>query len=221
VDLIDRVEGHYRLGLNSLFVQVDSPLLDLLNVKYVFTDQELGGRWELAYRGTGNVRVYRNRNVLPRAFVVYHAQVVDSAAQSLERVTGDAFDFRASVVLEEMPENWTEPPREPTPSAVVRIVDYEPNRVSVEVETAADGLLVLTDTYMPGWQALLDGRATRVCVADHAFRAVVVPAGAHQVEFVYRPPAFEVGLGISLFACASAAGAAIGLLVAGRRTTRR
>ena len=212
VDLIDRLDGHYRLGIRSLFTKADSPLLDLLNVKYVLTDQELDGRWELAYRGKDSVDVYRNRDVLPRAFVVYHAEVVGSATQSLQRITNSAFDFRTRVVLEETPAGWTEPPEIPaTPTA--RIADYEPSHVRVEVETVADGLLVLTDTYAPGWKALLDGQATHVYVANHAFRAVALPAGKHQVTFFYDPPAFKIGLGISLLACGSVAAAVVGLLL--------
>jgi hypothetical protein len=214
VDLIDHVDGHYRLGIRSLFTKADSPLLDLLNVKYVLTDQELDGRWELAY--TGSVNVYRNRDVLPRAFVVYRAEVVDSAAQSLERITDSAFDFRERVVLEDTPADWTEPPEIPA-AATAHIADYEPNYVRVEVGTGADGLLVLTDTYAPGWKALLDGQVTPIYVADHAFRAVVVPAGTHHVELMYEPLSFKAGATISLLACGSMAGAAVGLLLTGRR----
>ena len=203
-DLVDRLEGHYRFHLHSLFVQANSPLFDLLNVKYVLTDRELNGKWELVYRDAGSVKVYRNRDVLPRAFVVYHAEIVDSAAQSLERITDSGFDFRERVVLEEAPAGWTEPPETPATAAAVHIVDYEPNRVRMEVETAAAGLLVLTDNYAPGWKALLDGQATRVYVADHAFRAVVVPAGSHQVEFVYQPLSFRVGVAISLLTAVTA-----------------
>jgi len=196
-DLIDRLEGHYRFHFHSLLVQANSPLFDLLNVKYVLTDQELDGKWELVYRDTGNVKVYRNQNVLPRAFVVYRAEIVDHAAQSLERVTDSSFDFREKVVLEEVPAGWTEPPKMSS-SATVHIVDYQPNQVKVKVETPADGLLVLTDTYAPGWKALLDGQSTPVYVADHAFRAVVVPTGTHQVEFVYEPLSYRVGAVTSL-----------------------
>jgi hypothetical protein len=218
VNLIDRVEGHYRSGINSLFTQVDSPLLDLLNVKYVLTDQELNGRWKLAYRGTGGVNVYRNQNVLPRAFVVNRAEVAESGAQSLERVTDSTFDFRKSVVLEEMPVDWAEPP-EGASNAVVQIVEYQPNRVQLEVETSADGLLVLSDTYASGWEALVDGQATRVYIADHAFRAVVVPAGTHQVEFAYKPLAFKIGLGISLLTLGSMSIAVVKVLLVRRRPT--
>ena len=197
-DLLDRLEGHYRFHFHSLFVQASSPLWDLLNVKYVLTDQELDGKWELAYSDAGSVKVYRNQDVLPRAFVVYRAKVVDGPGQSLERVTDNAFDFRGRVVLEEMPAGWTEPPEIPASEAAVQIVDYEPNRVRLEVETPAAGLLVLADTYAPGWKALLDGVPTPVYVADHAFRAVVAPAGAHQIEFVYEPLSFRVGAATSL-----------------------
>lgn len=218
VNLIDCLEGHYRLGIRSLFTGADSPLLDLLNVKYVLTDQELDGRWKLAYRGKDGVNVYRNRDVLPRAFIVHRAEVVDSAAQSnpegsaatqsnpegsaaaqsLQRITDSAFDFRTKVVLEEAPAGWTEPAEIPATSTA-RITDYEPNYVKIEVETAADGLLVLTDTYTPAWKALLDGQATHIYVANHAFRAVVVPVGRHQVEFTYEPLSFKVGATTSLF----------------------
>jgi hypothetical protein len=196
-DLVNRIEGHYRFHFHALFVQANSPLFDLLNVKYVLTDQELGGKWELVYEDAGSVKVYRNRNVLPRAFFVYRAEIVGHATQSLERVMDRSFDFREEVVLEEMPAGWTEPLKTP-PSAAVHIVDYQPNRVKVKVETSADGLLVLTDTYAPGWKALLDRHPTPLYVADHAFRAVVVPAGAHQVEFVYEPLSFWGGAMTSL-----------------------
>ena len=204
-DLVSRLEGHYRLHFHSLFVQADSPLFDLLNVKYVLTDQRLDGKWKLAYEDAGSVKVYRNTDVLPRAFVVYRAEIVDNATQSLERVTDSTFNFRKRVVLEEMPAGWTEPLEVPDSTATVQITDYQPNQIRLRVETAADGLLVLTDTYAPGWKALLDGHLAPVFVADHAFRAVGVPTGTHQIEFVYEPRSFQVGAMVSLVTMAALA----------------
>jgi hypothetical protein len=204
-DLVSRLEGHYRLHFHSLFVQADSPVFDLLNVKYVLTDQRLDGKWKLAYEDAGSVKVYRNTDVLPRAFVVYRAEIVDNATQSLERVTDSTFNFRKRAVLEEMPAGWTEPLEVPDSTATVQITDYQPNQIRLRVETAADGLLVLTDTYAPGWKPLLDGHLAPVFVADHAFRAVGVPTGTHQVEFVYEPRGFRVGAMVSLVTMAALA----------------
>ena len=202
-DLVEHIEGHYRSHFHSLFTKADAPLMDLLNVKYVLTDQELDGKWELAYQDAGDVKVYRNRDVLPRAFVVYHAEIVASPAQSLARVTDGAFDFRRRVVLEQVPAGWTEPVEVPATAAAVRFVDYKPNRVRLEVETAAIGLLVLTDTAAPGWRALLDDHPVPLYVADHAFRAILVPSGTHRVEFVYEPVAFRIGVVLSLLTTAT------------------
>jgi uncharacterized membrane protein YfhO len=63
----------------------------------------------------------------------------------------------------------------------------------VRVETPVSGLLVLTDTFMRGWQAWIDDQPAPIWVANHAFRAVVVPAGAHTITFAYRPQSFYLG----------------------------
>jgi uncharacterized membrane protein YfhO len=72
----------------------------------------------------------------------------------------------------------------------------------IETDGPADGVLVLTDTYVPGWQAQVDGKPASVYVADYAFRAVRVPSGQHRVEFVYTPASFSIGATISLVALA-------------------
>ena len=196
--LVNRLEGHYPYHFHSLFTRADAPLLDLLNVKYLLTDQKPGEKWELVYEDEGPVRVYRNRNVLPRAFMVYQAEIAGNPDESLERLLDEQFNFRERVILERPPLNWSEPEQIPTTTPEVRFRVYEPNRVVLEVRTEADGLLVLADNYAPGWQAFLDTQPVPIYIADHAFRAVVVPAGQHRVEFVYRPWGFYAGATISL-----------------------
>ena len=58
-------------------------------------------------------------------------------------------------------------------------------------------MLVLTDLFYPGWQALVDGRPAQMYRADYAFRGVPVPGGTHVVEFRYRPVSFIAGAMIS------------------------
>lgn len=77
------------------------------------------------------------------------------------------------------------------------VVRYEPGRVTVETEADAARLLVLTDTFFPGWIATIDGARTEILRANYAFRAVVVPPGRHAAEFRYRPASFRVGAGLS------------------------
>src|SRR5207247_1360779 len=85
-------------------------------------------------------------------------------------------------------------------SGTAGVVDYRSNRVVCEVDAKTSGFLVLLDTYYPGWCAYVDGRDAEILRANFAFRAVEVPAGKHQVEFVYRPQSFYAGLTVTSLA---------------------
>jgi uncharacterized membrane protein YfhO len=80
----------------------------------------------------------------------------------------------------------------------VRITSYRSQRV--ELETSGDGasVLVLADTWYPGWRAWIDGRETPVLRANYVTRAVGLPAGEHRVVFAFVPVAFWVGLAVTL-----------------------
>lgn len=63
--------------------------------------------------------------------------------------------------------------------------------------SAQEAILVVTDAYYPGWKATIDGLPTQVWRANYALRAVVVPAGEHEVRYIYDPLSLRLGVGIS------------------------
>ncbi|HZU75518.1 MAG TPA: YfhO family protein, partial [Dehalococcoidia bacterium] len=83
--------------------------------------------------------------------------------------------------------------------------------------TNGPALLVLTDTYYPGWQAFVDGQPAPLLRGDVLFRVVPVPAGEHEVEFRFEPQSLRLGLLIT--ACAAVL--ALGALVAAGLSLRR
>ena len=197
--LLDHVEGATRVGHYGLLRSANSRLLDLMNVQYMVTDRELDGRWELVFAESDSaIRVYRNRHVLPRAFIVYQAEYAANPDAALARLLEETFDLRTQVILEGATPDLI--PGALPETGQARIVRYEPERVAIETNTPADGFLVLTDTYMPGWRVQVDGQPTELYIADYAFRAIRVPAGQHRVEFVYAPSSFSIGAAFSLAA---------------------
>ena len=60
------------------------------------------------------------------------------------------------------------------------------------------GIVMLNDTADPDWKATIDGQPVRWFTADYLFRGVLVPAGAHTIEFRYRPRSFYLGSVISV-----------------------
>jgi hypothetical protein len=187
-------------------LRFDSPLFDLLNVRYVLGPAGMMLPPDRFTRIEGlSASLYRNERALPRAFVVDRYRVATgNAARRLLRDGG--VDYRREVLLE------TEPGMGDRPDAAsaaatpgdARVLGYRNERVDIETETAGRRLLVLTDAWFPGWTATIDGRNVPILRADVAFRAVSVPAGRHLVAFEYRPASVRTGAWISAFALATA-----------------
>src|SRR5438034_247237 len=79
----------------------------------------------------------------------------------------------------------------------VQVVAETPERITLDVVLASPGLLVVGDTWYPGWRARVDGATARILRADHAFRALALTVGPHRVELAYAPLSFRLGAALS------------------------
>ncbi len=68
----------------------------------------------------------------------------------------------------------------------------------IRVSCGSESVLVVRETLLPGWRAWIDGRPAPLLYAEGILRAIVVPAGTHEVQMRYRPPYWEAGLMLSL-----------------------
>jgi Bacterial membrane protein YfhO len=189
-------------------------LLDLLGVRYVLapdgqppegpgwhkgTRQEKVVVYDFNLGGMQNIgryTVFENRQALPRAFVVGRAEPLPDRDRVLEKLKRT--NFRETVLLEGLDAMDENPGT--LSKRTVRIREYEPNRVRVEVEGDAGGYLVLADVWYPGWVATVDGEPSRVYRADHVFRAVKLPPGRHEVVFRFEPESYRKGRLVTLVA---------------------
>jgi hypothetical protein len=181
--------------------------LDRLGVARVVTDRRL--RMEVGMviasgdRGGVTFEIISNPGAMPRAYVVPRAIVVPEGA-TLEMLP--EVDPRSAVLMPFEPMRVPEGPRQAFTAA--EYVEVGPDRLVITVGTEAPGLLVVADTWMPGWSAALNGRRTRVFRGDHAFRVVALPGpGMHRVVMSYRAPGLAAGVLISV-------GSALVLIVA-------
>jgi hypothetical protein len=155
----------------------------------------------LAYAGRDG-RIYSNPYALPRAFLVDRQEVVRDDSVALATITSRGFSPRSVAVTEQrvpgLPDASAQAGDRPDrPAGRARMVSYERERVVVETASARRNLLVLTDTYFPGWEATVDGSQARVRRVDYLLRGVSVPAGRHRVEFRYEPVSWRVGWAVS------------------------
>ena len=89
-------------------------------------------------------------------------------------------------------------PLKGTTAASAKIARYENAQVMIRASLDAAGILVLADSFYPGWNAYVDGKREEILRANLFFRAVALPAGEHIVEFRYEPRSFKIGLVISV-----------------------
>ena len=136
--------------------------------------------------------VFRVPDPLPRVYLAGGVRVAKAAA-AFDTIRDPAFDPRREIILEE----GTAAPVPAGSLGSARILSRRPDRVVLEAEATQPAFLVLLDGYDPGWRATLDGQAVPVLRANLVFRALRLPPGRHQVEYVYRPRSITIGLIVS------------------------
>jgi hypothetical protein len=136
---------------------------------------------------------------LPRPYLVSDYKVATSPQDILNKLFSKENDPSKTVILEEDPyvDTSLEKPTIKNLSQI-RLDSYSPQEVTISTETSSPSLLVLSDNYFPGWQATVDGRATKIYRANFTFRAVSVPVGRHKIVFSYYPVMFYCGGFLSL-----------------------
>ena len=72
-------------------------------------------------------------------------------------------------------------------ASAITLTSYEANALTFEAETDRQRLAVFSDIYYPGWQCTIDGEPAPILRADYVLRAVVIPAGKHQIAFRFDP----------------------------------
>ena len=178
------------------------PLLNLLGARFVIT-----GRAPLEpFRPMTPIgptrtryRLLENPRALPRAHFAPRAEVVDDEEATLARLASPRHDPRRSVLLASPPrDGWLgERPPAGRRGGYVGMASSQGETVVLRVDADVPGFAVLTDQFAPGWTATVDGEPAEVLRANHAFRAVRVPAGRSTVRFVYRPDALYRGAAVS------------------------
>jgi len=153
------------------------------------------------------IKIIENQDVFPRAFVVHDFEQGQDEKRILETLRNDSFDLRKKIVIEgKVPDDIRSKLSgvKEKASSIATIDRYTAQSIDITSDMTEPGFLVLSDTYYPGWKAVVDGRKTRIFAADYALRAVFLDKGVHHVNFVYDPDSFRFGLWISLAGLISA-----------------
>ncbi|MFL5156623.1 MAG: YfhO family protein [Microvirga sp.] len=183
----------YKCELASLlgldYIVLDRPVEKLPRHFPRLTDAEI-------VYGTGRMWIYRLNTSVPRAYVAHHVTPVDSeAVLGLEELP--EFNRETEALIDDESMSLLEASYTPAGAArdkakgEARIVSYQRNSVTLEVENSENGVLVLHDIHYPGWEAWVDGERRPILRTNLLFRGVEIGPGRHRVEFHFRPMSLE------------------------------
>ncbi len=73
-----------------------------------------------------------------------------------------------------------------------------PNRVEIDITVIRPAMLVLTEIWYPGWEAMVDKEPSELYRVNYLQRGVWMEEGEHLVELIFRPRSWLIGVIISL-----------------------
>lgn len=197
MEVMNGAEQDYHFTQALAYALYGDRLLDMLNVRYILVPKSLDSQpdiaaWTKLVYQDNEVYVYENLRVMPRSWIVHDVQPSQDGLELKALRWGTADGKQVAFVEGELPAVAQFDPD--MPPERVTITDYQPESITLQTISSADGFLVLADLYTEEWNAYLNGEKVPVLRTNHAFRGISLPAGDHLVEFRYEPPMARTGL---------------------------
>lgn len=205
---LKRLDDLYRLLISAPSIS-STHLINLYGVRYVVsvTPLDEDKRFELidarveGLKGDqedllkeNTIKLYRIRDPILRAWLVKDFKMMSPEAM-LIRMASKEFHPDQEVLLEEEPRFNPFEKKGKRVEGEIKLIHESNNRIRLLVKASEDAMLVLNDTYFPGWKVYVDGKRRNIFRANYTFRAVALRGGTHQIEFIYEPMSFKLGMG--------------------------
>ncbi|HRP02778.1 MAG TPA: YfhO family protein [Candidatus Kapabacteria bacterium] len=173
---------------------VTNPFLwNLLNVKYIVSDQQLQAPPVFQSQQLGAF-VYQNPAMAERVFFV-DSVAVEKPLEILKLMKEGKFDIKKIAYLEKSLNTQIEPIQE---GASAKIIEKKNESMKIKVNATGNNLLFISEIYFPLWTAKIDGKDIEINKTNYAFRSIVVPKGEHTIELTYHSKGFETGKTLSI-----------------------
>ena len=138
--------------------------------------------------------VYENSHAAPAAFTPGTVVGVANQQALLDRVASPQYEPTRQALVEPVAS------RVPAARGQVQVQHDQNTNVRMSAHLTRGGLVVLNDSWAPGWSAQVDGHNVSIVRVNDVMRGVDVPAGDHTITWHYRVPGLDEGIVISVLA---------------------
>lgn len=169
--------------------------LNMSSVQYIISPFILRDKTLIeSYKSTTDVPfyVYTNTSSLPRARTVHATRQYRTTGEFTHILSSDTFDADTTALVEQELSFSGDGP------SSVSIIKESDTEVILEATMKGEGMVILADTFYPGWHAKVDGNSRTIYPVNIKQRGVIVPDGTHTITFRYFSGYVIAGIIISI-----------------------
>jgi len=183
-----RLKRFQELVDNQLTKSINQDVLDMLNTKYIITQDQQNGSYKMQ----------RNATACGNAWFVQSVQFAKNSDEEMKAIS--SFDAKKEAIVDESYKSLIDTKRLGTGvEGFIKLTTYTPDHLTYEYSTAKDAIAVFSEIYYnKGWKMYIDGVEKPYFRADYVLRAAQLEAGNHKLEFIFHPTSYYAGEKISL-----------------------
>lgn len=158
------------------------PVIGMLNARYIITSGQDG-------QPVPQINPY----ALGNAWFVDKIQLAENANEESDAL--NTLDLSHEAVVDKSFASFVTDPSPAVPEdATVVLNSYTPKELDYTYSSSEPGTIVFSEIYYPfGWKATIDGEPVDHYRANYLLRALNVPAGQHNIHFIFDPDSVRKG----------------------------
>ncbi len=177
-----RIQDLFDIYLSK---KINPNILNMYNVKYLIVPND---------KQTG---IQVNPDANGNAWFVKQLNFVDNEEQEILKL--DSINTKDVAVLQKKYQKELNSGIYRDSTSYIKLTGYHPEKLSYESNNKQNGFAVFSENYYKdGWQAFIDQKPTKIYKVDYSLRGLLIPAGKHQISFVFDPKVVKTGGTISL-----------------------
>lgn len=155
-------------------------VLNMLNTKYFIQQDQQGG-----------VGAAVNPNALGNVWFVNTVKYVNGPIEEMKAL--DSFDAKTEAIVDKKFQSQLSGGVAADSTATIKQTAFDNENIKYESNSNAPHVAVFSEIYYKDWKAYIDGKETPVAKANYVLRAMLIPAGKHNIEFKFEPAVYRTG----------------------------
>jgi Bacterial membrane protein YfhO len=175
----------YQDMIDYYFSKNNTTALNMFNTKYIIEQDGV---------------LHTNPGALGNAWFVSRVKKVNSPDEEIKSI--ESLDPAEEVAFLESEFKQIKTASSYQKNGSITLVHYDPNHLTYQSASSGAQLSVYSEVwYGPdkGWEAMIDGKPAEYFRVDYILRALMIPSGDHQIEFIFNPKKFIMNQTISFY----------------------